>query len=642
MYNNKKSAYKNDIDLYELYNVLWYYKLLIILSIMMGIFYAGYFIINSKNIYTSTVVFKLAEDKSQNDTSSLIGGLVGISTGKRSSLPEDKVKGRIFIEELDEKLNFKSDPYYNSYNPNFKDPVWKSTLKKLIGWNKTQINQNEIIWQTIVLAYNNSVTLTETEAGAFKISVSHNDPNRSAYIANQITKKIIDDTEKERLIVLDEQLKYMYETVAVALDEVNSSQFNLKEFSIEYGALPIESFAAGSIQLDLFREQFAITKNLHNAVAELATLLKKNNLSQDDYISLQNKHPIINQVEFRRILGQSEIISTWNWPSENTVLNVLSTLSERLESLDLKIENSQKNAEISGDILDTYAKLKREATIAEASYSVLIERAKTQDVLAGYRSEKSEIFEYASPPNRASEPKRFLILALGAIIGLITGCVLALFLSLKKQVFYSKNKLFTTAQAKIVHRSKVFKALKKFEWDNKRKSLAQNQLLTLRNITQELYKSNSRYNIITSLDSRILASVVANAIAHFMMTRKSKIAIVDLSGHLIKSKSTTKANPKDHFLLSENKEFISIFVPNHAYESIDMFSHPNLLENLDLLTKAFDRTFICANNDDAISLSQIMEDETTFHVLISRRVHTKIKMLLNIKLYLPIQGLLHG
>ncbi|MDB4208830.1 Wzz/FepE/Etk N-terminal domain-containing protein [Amylibacter sp.] len=638
MYNAEKSNYQNDIDLYELYNILWSHKLLIVLSVILGVFYAGNNIINTKKTYTATATFKLVEISSKSDPSDLVAGLAVLGRPKKTSLPTDKVKGSVFIKEINDVIDLKSDPYFNRYNPNFKDPLWKSTLKKLIGWEKKQTNPEQLIWENIALLFNANVNISESEFGSVKISVNHHIPDRAAFIANQIMEKIIFDKETERTIAVEEQIEYMYETVAEALDELNTSQSKLKTFSIEYGALPIENFAAGSIQLDLLREQFANTKSLHEAIAELATLIEKNNVSKNDYISLQTKYPIVDQVDFRRILGQSEIISTWNWPSKDTVLNVLSNLSERLVILNLKIENSQKNAEDSGKILETYGKLNREATIAEANYNVLIERAKTQDVLAGLSTEKSEVYEYAFPPSRASQPKQFFMISLGAIAGLILGCVLALAFALKRQVIYSKNKLIVVSQAKFLHQSKVFRALKKFEWNKTGKYLTKNQRLTLRNITQELYKSNSRYNIITSLDSKVPASTVANTIACFMRTNEKTIAIVNLSNNI---KNTSKTKSSDQFLLSEDKEFISIFIPNPEEEGFDMLSRPNFLENLNLLTKKFDRTFVCANNDDALGLSQIMENQNTFHILASRRKHSKAKKLLEIKLFLPIQGLLH-
>ena len=51
--------------------------------------------------------------------------------------------------------------------------------------------------------------------------------------------------------------------------------------------------------------------------------------------------------------------------------------------------------------LETYAKLEREAKIAEATYTVLIEQVKAQSMIAGFRPDNTEVYEYASAINKS-------------------------------------------------------------------------------------------------------------------------------------------------------------------------------------------------------------------------------------------------
>ena len=86
--------------------------------------------------------------------------------------------------------------------------------------------------------------------------------------------------------------------------------------------------------------------------------------------ALRQQFPIVDQVEFRRVLGQNEIISSWSWPDASSVDAVFDTLTERKNRLQSQINASQIDAERSGLALETYAKLEREAKIAEATYTV--------------------------------------------------------------------------------------------------------------------------------------------------------------------------------------------------------------------------------------------------------------------------------
>jgi hypothetical protein len=111
---------------------------------------------------------------------------------------QTKVTGRIFIEKLDAKLNFQADPYFNTYDPNSIDPLWKSVIKRAIGWKKSSTDPQEAIWQGIVAKYTKSIVLDETPDGAVKIVTTHVNPKRAAEISNTIMDEIISTLENKR------------------------------------------------------------------------------------------------------------------------------------------------------------------------------------------------------------------------------------------------------------------------------------------------------------------------------------------------------------------------------------------------------------------------------------------------------------
>ena len=80
--------------------------------------------------------------------------------------------------------------------------------------------------------------------------------------------------------------------------------------------------------------------------------------------------------------------------------------------------NIEENAQIYATSAEDLAKYTRDAKIAEATYTVLIEQVKSQSLAAGFQPETFKVFEYATPPLSPSSPKRNLILALGAVLGI--------------------------------------------------------------------------------------------------------------------------------------------------------------------------------------------------------------------------------
>ena len=212
---NSKS--NDEIDMRELFIALWAYKLFIASTCALGIMFGGYYALNADKEFTSTAIFKLYSTGSNgmplNGDLGILASLAGyMGGGSITTLPTDRVNGRIFIEKLDTKLNFQADPYFNVYNPNSDGPNWKSVIKSAIGWRKSYSNTQEATWQGIVARYSKNVTLDMSNDGAIKILVTHMNPQRAADIANGIMDEIISITKRKSNTEIDQQLSYLSNT----------------------------------------------------------------------------------------------------------------------------------------------------------------------------------------------------------------------------------------------------------------------------------------------------------------------------------------------------------------------------------------------------------------------------------------------
>ena len=646
MENSLNSTSDDEIDLRELFITLWAYKLFIAGTCALGIVFGGYYALNADKEFTSAAIFKLDQAKSGGIS---LGGelgalasIAGFGGGLAATiLPTDQVTGRIFIEKLDAKLNFQADPYFNTYNPSSVDPIWKSLIKSAIGWQKSSTDAQETIWQGIVAKYSKNIMLDETQDGSVKIVVKHVNPQRAAEIANAIMNEVISNAKNMKDTEQDQQLSYLSNTLASALSDLEVSQSNLKEFALENSALPLESFAAGSLQLDALREQLSRTSELHEAVAALSLMLQNKTTDQKNYMALRQQFPIVDQVEFRRVLGQNEIISSWSWPEASSVDAVFDTLSERKSRLQSQISASQIAAERSGLALETYAKLEREAKIAEATYTVLIEQVKAQSMVAGYRPDKTEVYEYASASINPSAPKRSLILALGAVLGLFVGAALSLVLALRRGVYYSKNSLKTGAQAGLSASVRTLLPLRNKSLNNINTMLVKKPRPVLRDMAVEIHKSGATQVVVTSSRSKLSGKDAARALASYMQSDTMKIAVIDFSSRAKKLDINDEILSVGSFLISEQAGHTSVLKPDGDMAAMDLLGQKDFLENIQSLNSTFDLVFLCADNDDAISLLSALEGQKTFHVTLARTKNTKSATLVQMRSSLPIQGLLH-
>ena len=117
----------DEIDLRELFAVLWFHKLLIIFLTSLSICIAGYNVLKSEKRFTASAIFQIEQGDS--GTGFNISGdlgvqvsLAGISQGGKSNLSDllERTTGREFIINLTDKFLIERDPFFNSYDPNYK------------------------------------------------------------------------------------------------------------------------------------------------------------------------------------------------------------------------------------------------------------------------------------------------------------------------------------------------------------------------------------------------------------------------------------------------------------------------------------------------------------------------------------------
>ncbi|MDB2459757.1 Wzz/FepE/Etk N-terminal domain-containing protein [Planktomarina temperata] len=646
MQDSLNSNSDDEIDLRELFVTLWAYKLFIACACSLGIVFGGYYALNAEKEYTSAAIFKVDQSKSGGIS---LGGelgalasLAGFGGGSAASiLPTDQVTGRIFIESLDAKLNFQADPYFNTYNPNSLDPLWKSLIKRAIGWQKSSTDPQEAIWQGIVAKYTKSIVLDETSDGAVRIVVTHVNPQRAAEISNTIMDEIISTLENKRNTEQDAQLSYLSNTLATALSDLEASQSRLKQFALENSALPLESFAARSLQLDGLREQLSRTTELYDAVVALSSMLQNETTDQESYLALRQQFPIVDQVEFRRVLGQNEIISSWSWPEASSVDAVFDTLTERKNRLQSQINASQVDAERSGLALETYAKLEREAKIAEATYTVIIEQVKAQSMASGYRPDRTEVYEYASPSISPSAPKRSLILSLGAVLGLFVGAALSLVLAVRRGVYYSKNTLIAGAQAGIAASVSALLPVRNKSLRDLNTMLIKKPSPVLRDVAVEIHKSSAKQVVVTASRTKLTGNDVARALACYMQSDTVNVAVIDFSSRAKKLDVDHDGPSVGSFVVVESVGQVSILRPHGDLTAMELLSQRDFYNNINSINSTFDLVFLSADDGDAISLLRALEGQKTFHITLARTKKTKSATLAQMRSLLPIQGLLY-
>jgi hypothetical protein len=320
---------------------------------------------------------------------------------------------------------------------------------------------------------------------------------------------------------------------------------------------------------------------------------------------------------------------------------VFDTLTERKNRLQSQINASQIDAERSGLALETYAKLEREAKIAEATYTVMIEQVKAQSMASGYRPDRTEVYEYASPSISPSAPKRSLILALGAVLGLFVGTALSLALARRRGVYYSKNSLIAGAQAGITASVSALLPVRNKSLNDLNTMLIKKPRPALRDLAVGIHKSSAKQVVVTASRTKLTGNDVARALASYMQSDTVKVAVVDFSSRAKKLGIDLERLSVGSFVVAESAGHISILRPDGDLAAMELLSQRSFWKNIQSLNSTFDLVLLCADNSDAISLLSALEGQKMFHITIAKTKKTKSATLIHMRSLLPIQGLLY-
>ena len=641
---NNSNLDDNEVDFKELFAALWSHKLLIALFTSLSIFLAGYHALTAEKKFTAKSVFQIEQKdgstefnmSSELSTLAVIAGLSGQTSASTTKVLIERAKGREFIVDMKTKLSIDQDLYFNTYNPDYKDPFWKKTIKNIIGWQKTELEKNAIVESNVLSNYRKNVLFEVTDGGAIEISVTHIDPGKAAFYANNFMEEIRRMVEKESTNAQALRLNYLSETLADALQEMETAEKNLKDYARKNSVKAMENFIADSLKLDEMRMEQRKVKEVADLLFVIEKLIQSGNLDSKSYEALRSNNPLVDDIEFRRILGMSETISEWSWPDIEMIYAVSATLNDRSKRLTMDIASIEENAQIYATSAEDLAKYTRDAKIAEATYTVLIEQVKSQSLAAGFQPETFKVFEYATPPLAPSSPKRNLVLALGAVFGLFIGCALSLLNSIRKSVYYTKSALLSDANADLALRSKPIRRLARKTILDIAAKPSSRQLTVLNEADLKLAPKNIIYVI--NSGGKLTASNASRLLATQSAQSGRNVLLYDTTGQVekeIKEKTTIEDSPLPIHNINENLSVMAGTVGS------SFFTSKTFNTTIKDLANRFDQVFICTTpGNTQLGLMALLEFAPSL-VMISGLRKTKKSDIKDIKSRLPIDLLLY-
>lgn len=640
--SSQYNSSENEIYLKEIFAILWSHKTLILVITCFSIFIAGYYAVTAQKKFTATAIFQI--DKGSQGGISLPGELgalasfagLGDATDSSTEILLERIRAREFILKVSEKASLIDDPFFNTYDPNYVDPVWKATIKKLIGWQPLNAEKDKIIEDEIIRNFKKFVSANSSTGGAISVSVTHREPEYAARYANQLMNEMQQLTEFEAKKTQQLRLSYLSEILADAVQEVENAEQNLKEFALNNSANAQENFLVGSLQLDQLRMERSKVGEISKVLSILKNVVLSENLENTSHEAFRKAYPIVDDVSFRRILGMSETISAWDWPEIDTILAVSATLKDRQRRLDVEIKNIEDSAKVYAASAEDLMKLTRDAKVAEAAYTVLIEQVKSQSLAAGFQAETFKVFEYATPPLGPSSPKRNIVLVLGAIVGLFVGSGIALINSIRRGVYYTRVALEADARPNLSLKSRSFRRLSRSSINQIKSYISKKQILEVDEAEIKIAKEKLIY--ILNCGGKSTASGAARLLATQSSESGRRIVLCDRSGQ---SDRDFEGKPKKEISgisIVKLDENINL---TEGKSGAKFFSSSNLQTAIEELMKNFDQVFICAETKEAIMGLIALKDFNPSVIMLTKIRNTRKRDIKKIKSIQPINILFY-
>lgn len=421
----------DEIDIKALLHTLWRGKLWIILAGFIGLAVGGYYAyVRAVPTYTASAVLMLESGQEQVvDFDSVVTGISGDQSSINTELQVMKARG--LIEKLVLELDLTTDPEFNR----FLRPPEKYTVANAIKFLQEQIKgpraaprpptERKVLDVTINRVLGAIQVSNINRTYVFRITVTTQNRNKSALIANTLAELYIFDQVDVKFKVMEQATVWLTDRVAELRIELERSENAVKEFNAETDLISVEALAALDRQLKDVRERQAnFARAAETQKANLKTLqearasgdrVQMARVAEDP--SLERLLDIIDQED-------SNAESLFDSRFELIILRVEQD-TERAEAQKIALTRSLANLAVKIDLqTDDFLELQQLRREAEANgllYEYFLGRLKETSVQQGIQQADSRLLSSAVIPGSPSAPRKSRILALSLLLGIMAG-----------------------------------------------------------------------------------------------------------------------------------------------------------------------------------------------------------------------------
>jgi capsular exopolysaccharide synthesis family protein len=434
----------DEIDLGALLATIWRGKWIVAALCVVAVLVGGVYAYGvATPLYTAkaTVILE-AQEKSVAGLESVVAGLSTDTSEVNSEL--EVLRARGLMGKVVDRLDLVSDPEFNIA---LQEPGPVSRIKALLisflpgGAPPPPLGQSRERDAVVSKLLEKMTVANVRNSLVFDITLETEDPEKSALIADTVAELYILDQIEVKFDKTEQATSWLSDRVAELQIDLENAEGKVAEFTASTALVSVEALRALERQLKDTRDRITpLVESSAGLEARLAALgaaetrAERTDLADDPQLAR-----IWQQVQageggeaafdarFARILAQAEVEVARNAQQIQSLQEAAQSLSQRIEA--------------QGQDLIRLQQLTREAEATRLLYEHFLTRLKETSAQQGIQQADSRILSNAVVPINASFPRKSLVLALSAILGIMFGIALVLLREMRNNSFRTAEDL---------------------------------------------------------------------------------------------------------------------------------------------------------------------------------------------------------
>ncbi len=439
----------DEIDLSSLLRTLWRGKPWIALCGLIALLLGGYYAYGlAVPVYTAKAAIALESRQEQvMDIESVVTGLGGDQSTINTEV--EVLRSRGLIEDLVMDMDLLEDPEFNTLlqpAPSFSIGQVVDFVRSLVSepQETRPITERAILDSTINQVLDSISASNLRQSFVFEITVTTQDPDKSAAMANRLAELYIQDQISVKFEKTEQATTWLSERVSGLQIELETAQAKLKDFSTNTQLVNAETLAALNRQLKDLRDRRAtLIGQAETTEGRLQMLQEARASGPAAFVDVAND-PALNQVYRRLQDGSVGAETAFETRAEALITRAeleATRAASQLNAIEASISEVTTRIDNQSEELVILEQLQREVEASRLLYEAFLSRLKETSIQQGIQQADSRMLSRAVVPSTPSAPRKSRVLALSLILGLMVGAGAVLLREMAQNTFRTPEDL---------------------------------------------------------------------------------------------------------------------------------------------------------------------------------------------------------